>query len=102
MPLDTTLNRCLASPRGPPTARSTRTFFDMSLILLFAAGLAQPRRWTTFALPGRGEVGPVVRFPIAEAGDGHAVSILDAEPGVRYRCFGCRSPMVAKRGPKRA
>ena len=28
--------------------------FDMSLILLFAAGLAQPRRWTTFALPGRG------------------------------------------------
>lgn len=45
---------------------------------------------------------PRIQYPIADNGDGFAVSIQDATSGVSYRCFGCREPMVARRGAKRA
>ncbi len=45
---------------------------------------------------------PGIRFPIAAGGDSRAVSILDAESGVKYKCFGCEAPMIAKRGQQRA
>lgn len=43
-----------------------------------------------------------IRYPVADAGDGRAVSIQDAQSGVPYKCFGCRAPMVARRGTMRA
>ena len=42
-----------------------------------------------------------VRYPAAEAGGGHLVSIHDATAGTPYACFGCGAPMVARKGTKR-
>ena len=45
---------------------------------------------------------PNVRYRVADAGDGHAVTIQDAAAGTRYTCFGCGAAMVARRGTQRA
>lgn len=43
-----------------------------------------------------------VRYPVADGGNGHVVTIQDATSGVPYACFGCQAPMVARQGTKRA
>ncbi len=43
-----------------------------------------------------------IRYPVADAGDRHAVTIQDATPGAPYACLGCQAPMVARQGTKRA
>ena len=48
------------------------------------------------------DVSAKVRYPAADAGDGHVVTIQDATSGTPYACFGCGAPMVARQGAKRA
>ena len=48
------------------------------------------------------DVSAKVRYPVADAGDGHMVTIQDANAGTRYACFGCGAAMVARQGTQRA
>lgn len=43
-----------------------------------------------------------VQYPFANDGSGRAVHIEDAEAVSAFGCFGCREPMIARRGQKRA